>query len=199
MKKLELAGIVAVCGLTAACGNKAQQVAPTDGADTTVVVVNQNRTVFGICGDGSAMNTIQLITDSGDTLSLDVSEARENDKVFGGYGSGDKMAVLVNEDKTGAELVVNESTLLGSWVMPNPIDGSSIVGIALKDGGIAESIDQSTIVYRTWRIVDGRIEIQSMREGGGDEEETNVYDLVKLDADSLIYKNEEDLFEYGRQ
>lgn len=199
MKKLELAGIVAVCGLTAACGNKAQQVAPTDGADTTVVVVNQNRTVFGICGDGSAMNTIQLITDSGDTLSLDVSEARENDKVFGGYGSGDKMAVLVNEDKTRAELVVNESTLLGSWVMPNPIDGSSIVGIALKDGGIAESIDQSTIVYRTWRIVDGRIEIQSMREGGGDEEETNVYDLVKLDADSLIYKNEEDLFEYGRQ
>lgn len=199
MKKLELAGIVAVCGLTAACGNKAQQVAPTDGADTTVVVVNQNRTVFGICGDGSAMNTIQLITDSGDTLSLDVSEARENNKVFGGYGSGDKMAVLVNEDKTGAELVINESTLLGSWVMPNPIDGSSIVGIALKDGGIAESIDQSTIVYRTWRIVDGRIEIQSMREGGGDEEETNVYDLVKLDADSLIYKNEEDLFEYGRQ
>ncbi|MDO4309302.1 MAG: lipocalin family protein [Prevotella sp.] len=199
MKKLELAGIVAVCGLTAACGNKAQQVAPTGGADTTEVVVNQNRTVFGICGDGSAMNTLQLITDSGDTLSLGVSEARENGKVFGGYGSGDKMAVLVNADKTEAELVINESTLLGNWVMPNPIDGSSIVGIALKDGGIAESIDQSTIVYRTWKIVDGRIEIQLMREGGGDEEETNVYDLVKLDADSLIYKNEEDLFEYGRQ
>ena len=119
--------------------------------------------------------------------------------MFGGYGSGDKMAVLVNADKTEAELVINESTLLGNWVMPNPIDGSSIVGIALKDGGIAESIDQSTIVYRTWKIVDGRIEIQLMREGGGDEEETNVYDLVKLDADSLIYKNEEDLFEYGRQ
>lgn len=199
MKELKLIGVVAVCGMMAACGNKGQQ-APSSGAeDTVAVVVDQNKTVFGICGDGSAMNTMQLITDSGDTLTLSVAEARENSKVFGGYGSGDKMAVLLNADKTAAELVINETTLLGNWVMPNPIDGSSIVGIALKDGGIAESIDQSTIVYKTWKIVDGRIEILSMREGGGDEEETNVYDIVKLDADSLIYKNEEDLFEYGRQ
>lgn len=108
------------------------------------------------------------------------------------------MAVLLNDDKTVAQLVINETTLLGNWVMPNPLDGSSFVGISLKDGGIAESIDQSTIVYKTWRIVNGRIEIQSVREGGGDEEEINVYDIVKLDADSLVYKNEEDLFEYGR-
>lgn len=109
------------------------------------------------------------------------------------------MAVMLNADRSEAELVINETTLLGDWVMPNPLDGSSIVGISLKDGGIAESIEQSTIIYKTWKIVDGRIEILSVREGGGDVEETNVYDIVKLDDDSLIYKNDEDLFEYGRR
>ena len=144
------------------------------------------------------MNTLQMITDSGDTLSLSITDAKENGKVLGGYACGARIAVLLNDDKTVAQLVINETTLLGNWVMPNPLDGSSFVGISLKDGGIAESIDQSTIVYKTWRIVNGRIEIQSVREGGGDEEEINVYDIVKLDADSLVYKNEEDLFEYGR-
>lgn len=198
MRKTELIGMVAVGMFAGSCGNKDRQTVHEEEPDT-VVVVNQNKTVFGICGDGSAMNTLQLISDSGDTLTLGVTEARENGKVLGGYGCGDKMAVMLNADRSEAELVINETTLLGDWVMPNPLDGSSIVGISLKDGGIAESIEQSTIIYKTWKIVDGRIEILSVREGGGDVEETNVYDIVKLDDDSLIYKNDEDLFEYGRQ
>jgi hypothetical protein len=39
----------------------------------------------------------------------------------------------------------------------------------------------------------------AVREGGGEEEEINLYDLVKLNADSLILKDCEDLYEYGRQ
>ena len=39
----------------------------------------------------------------------------------------------------------------------------------------------------------------AVREGGGEEEEINLYDLVKLNADSLILKDSEDLYEYGRQ
>ena len=39
----------------------------------------------------------------------------------------------------------------------------------------------------------------AVREGGGEEEEINLYYLVKLNADSLILKDSEDLYEYGRQ
>lgn len=200
MNKSVLMMFVASIAVIAGCGGKSQQQSHDYGdEDSAIVYVNQNKTVFGICGDGSAMNTLQVITDSGDTLTLSLSEAKENGKVLGGYACGDRMAVLLNDDKTAALLSVNETTLLGNWVMPNPLDGSSEVGICLKDGGIAESIDQSTIMYKTWRIVDGRIEIMSVREGGGDEEETIVYDIVKLDADSLVYKNDEDIFEYCRK
>lgn len=199
MRKLKLIGSFCLGILVTSCDNRKQMPVYNTAESDTASVVSQSNVVFGVCGDGSAMNTMQLITDSGDTLTLSVTEARDNNKVFGGYGSGDRMSVLLNEDRSIAEIVINESTLLGNWVMPNPIDGSSVVGISLKDGGIAESIEQSTIVYKTWKIVDGRIEIMSVREGGGDEEETNVYDIVKLDADSLIYKNDEDLFEYSRR
>ena len=109
------------------------------------------------------------------------------------------MVVLPDTSKTVALLAINQTTLLGNWVMQNPIDGSDEVGICIKEGGIAESINQATIVYRTWRLVRGQLEIVNTREDGSGEEETNVYDLVKLTADSLVYKNLEDLYEYSRQ
>lgn len=183
-----------VCG----CGDRSKQAATTGDGDASANEAPADKTLFGICGDGSAMNTLQLITDSGDSLTLSVKDAKEQGRLFGGYASGDRMAVITDSARRVAELVINESTLLGNWVMPNPLDGSSTVGISLLDGGVAESIEQSTIIYKTWKIKDGRLEIVSVREGGGDFEETNVYDIRKLDGDSLIYGNDEDLFEYGR-
>ena len=162
-------------------------------------MANADPTIYGVCADGTAMNTLQLITDMGDTLSIDISEAQENGQVFGGMQVGDRMAVIPNADKTSAVLVINQGTLLGNWVMPNPLDGSDEVGISIKEGGIAEGIDQSTIVYRTWRLVRGKLEIVMMREGGSEEDEVCLYDIVKLGADSLVYKDAEETFEYSRQ
>lgn len=199
MKNKVLFTVIATAALMSACNNKAQQEAPVSQADTLEAVEDKNATVFGMCGDGSAMNTLQLIADNGDTLVLGLEEAHENNKVFGGYGCGDRMAVVLNDDKTEAELVINETTLLGNWLMPNPFDGSSVVGISLKDGGVAESIDQSGLNYKSWKIVDGKLEIVSVREGGSEEDETDIYEIRKLDADSLVFGNEDDVFEYGRQ
>lgn len=199
MKNKVLFTVIAAAALTSACNNKAQQEAPVSQTDTLETVEDKNATVFGMCGDGSAMNTLQLIADNGDTLVLGLEEAHENNKVFGGYGCGDRMAVVLNDDKTEAELVINETTLLGNWLMPNPFDGSSVVGISLKDGGVAESIDQSGLNYKSWKIADGKLEIVSVREGGSEEDETDIYEIRKLDADSLVFGNEDDVFEYGRQ
>lgn len=159
----------------------------------------KNTTLFGICGVASAMNTLQLIADNGDTLNLSVYRAKEHHKVHGGYACGDRMAVMPNQNRTEALLVINETTLLGDWLMLNPLDGSSEVGISLREGGIVEGINQSILIYRSWRIFNGKLELQLTREGGGDEEEVSHYDIVKLDADSLIFANNEDRFEYYRQ
>ena len=200
MKKLAYLALGAIAGMSfAACGNKQQQ-QTTMVSDTTIVDSSKIKdvTVFGLCGENAAMNSLQLITDMGDTLNLNIEEARENNQVFGNYAPGDRLAVVLSPDQKRVKTVINESVLMGNWLMPNPIDGSSEVGIRIKDGGIAESIEQPTIIYKTWKIIDGKLEITLVREGGGDEEETNWYTIDKLDADSLVYHLEDEVFEYGR-
>ena len=197
MKKILLMAFAAV--MFTQCGNKtAQNQAPTEEEDTISVVENEVM-VFGICGEGSAMNTLEVITDTGDTLNLSLEKAKEEGHVYGGYSVGDRIAVYLQKKDNEPLVVINETTLMGNWLMPNPIDGSSTLGMSIKDGGIAESINQPTIIFKTWKIVNGQLEITLVREGGGDEEETNSYSMEKLDADSLIFYGPEDRFEYGRE
>lgn len=195
----------AVFALGSCGGKQQQQTAEVDqDSENTEELVPRDKTIYGICTDGSAMNTLEMITDSGDTLRLSLTKANEAGKVFGGMQVSDRMAVVA--DKTGkeAEIVINLNTLLGDWVMPDPLDGSDEIGIRIKEGGVAESIDQSTIIYRTWKIFNGELEILLVREGGGDEEEENRYEILTLGADTLAYrtlnkpKDEIETFEYKR-
>lgn len=198
MRKLSFFTILAALTVMfGSCGNKTEKV-PFDNGDS-VNAAMADPTMFGVCGVETSMNTLQLITDTGDTLQLDLSAARDNEQVFGGLQVGDRMAVIANDNRTEAVMVINQAALLGNWVMPNPIDGSDEVGISIKEGGIAESIEQSSIIYKTWKLTRGKLEIVLIREGGTEEEETYFYDLVKLSPDSLIYKDSEDTFEYSRQ
>ena len=134
-----------------------------------------------------------------DTLTVSVTKARENGQVFGGYAVGDEMAITVNSDTTEATQVINKSTLNGNWVQPNPIDGSSETGISILKGGTAESINQSSIVYKSWRLFNGKLLIVATRDDGIDMEEVLYYTIERLTNDSLTISDSEDTFEYGRQ
>lgn len=200
MKKISVvvALVAAVVWTMSSCGGKTQAV-PFDNGDTIDMSVLQDPTIYGVCGEGTAMNVLQIITDLGDTIQLDLNYARENNQVYGGLQAGDRMAVVPNNNKTQALIVVNQAALLGNWVMPNPLDGSDEVGIRIKEGGIVEGIEQSSLTYKTWRLVRGKLEMIAVREGGGEEEEIMLFDFVKLAPDSLILKDSEDTYEYGRQ
>ena len=200
--------LILVAGTTImmSCGGRGggQQTAVAEDDTSAVNVIPTDKTLYGLCGDGTAMNTLQLLRDNGDTLVLSITNAMEAGQVFGGLQVGDRIAVLPNATNSEAVIVINQNALLGDWVMPNPIDGSSEVGIRIKEGGVAESIDQSSIIYKTWKLFNGRLEILSQRDGGGDEEELNLYELVKLGPDSLVYRTmnkpreEMETFEYSR-
>ena len=198
--------MAAVMILSGSCGGGKQQaqVEETPDSTTTENVILRDQTIYGICIDGTAMNTLEMITDSGDTLRLNLERAAEAGKVLGGLQVADRVAVVTDKSGQEAEIVINLNTLLGDWVMPDPLDGSDEIGIRIKEGGVAESIDQSVIIYRTWRIFNGDLEIQLVREGGGDEEEENRYEILALGADTLAYrtlnkpKDEIETFEYNR-
>ena len=117
---------------------------------------------------------------------------------------GDRLALMTNKKQTEATQVINMNYLLGDWVMPDPLDGSDEIGIRIKEGGVAESIEMTNITYRTWRIFNGKLEITSIREGGGEAEETNSFEIIKLSQDTLVYRainkpqDEIETFEYSR-
>ncbi len=198
MKKTLFFGIMAAVVLSiGGCGNKQQQ-NYDDYRDTTEVDVIDKPTIYGVAANTTTGDTLKLVTDNGDTLVIDITKAHKDMKVIGKIQQGDRMVVVSDPNKKYGEIVINQNMLLGDWIMPDPIDGGTNVGISIKEGGVAESIEMTNITYRTWKIVDGQLEIISIREGGGQEEEVNYYDITKLTADSLSYKNDEDSYEYSR-
>jgi hypothetical protein len=206
MKRLFFLSVASATMMLLSCGGNKQQAQGEETPETTEKenVILRDRTIYGICTDGTAMNTLEMTTDNGDTLTLSLTKAQENGKVFGGLQVTDRVAVVADSARQNALLVINLNTLMGDWVMPDPIDGSAEIGIRIKEGGVAESIDQSVIVYRTWKIFNGELEIELMREGGGDEEELNRYEILTLSADTLAYRtlgkprDETETFEYSR-
>jgi len=203
MKKLFFLSMAMVAMTMLSCGGRSHQ---AEREEDTVDVMDQIRdhTLYGLCGAIPSTSQLKVITDVGDTLTLDITPALENRKMLGSVRVGDRLAVMTNKNQTEASEVININLLLGDWVMPDPLDGSDEVGIRLKEGGVAESIEMTNITYRTWRIFNGKLEIISIREDGGESEETNYYDILKLTGDSLVYKtigkpqDEEDTFEYSR-
>ncbi|WP_052342167.1 lipocalin family protein [Xylanibacter brevis] len=159
----------------------------------------RDSTIYGFCTDKSTGDILQIITDAGDTLNINVANARENGDIKGGYNKGDEMAVVANGDSTIALLVINKTALLGNWVMPNPIDGSSETGISIRRSGSVEGIDQNAIIYKSWRIYNGKLQITSTREDGVDVDETFIYSIKRITPDSLVIQDAEETFEYSRQ
>ena len=183
--------------LLAGCGESLNKKVPFEEVNIAEVV--RDTMLYGFCGEGSAMNTLQIITDANDTITLNVAAAKDKNMVFGGYAVGDEMAVAVDKDTTMATMVINKSALHGNWVQPNPIDGSSETGISILKGGTAESIDQSSIVYKSWRLFNGKLQVVATRNDGIDLEEVLEFTIKKVTPDSLIIADSEDTYEYGRQ
>jgi hypothetical protein len=183
-------------------GNSHQAEREEDTVDVNDLI--RDHTLYGLCGAIPSTSQLKVITDTGDTLALDITRAIENRKMLGSIRVGDRLAVMTNKNQTEATEVININLLLGDWVMPDPLDGSAEIGIRIKEGGVAESIEMTNITYRTWRIFNGKLEITSIREGGGEAEETNYFDILKLSADTLVYKtigkpqDEEETMEYSR-
>lgn len=75
----------------------------------------------------------------------------------------------------GDSTQVDDSAMLGSWTMPDPIDTTKTMGVKLEAGGKASSINMATLPYSTWKILnDTTIEITGVSKGNG--QDINIKD-----------------------
>lgn len=204
---LYLSAVFMAATTTASCGSFRQGDPVGTVEEVDADYINRDSTLYGICGRATTTDRLQLLTDMGDTLIISMTEAKTERQVFGTIKTGDRLAVVANSDSTKALKIINVTAMLGDWVMEDNLDGGDEVGISLKDGGMAESINYTTIQYTSWRLINGQLELVNTRDDGIDFEEITLYNILYIGPDSLVFqeetrpdnKNREDLFEYSRQ
>ena len=178
--------LVLLSCLMACNGNKQKN---TDNSAATDTATAADSTLYGICGEGTAMHTLQLITLTGDTLNLsllpdDDDDADTRATVNGGLMCGDHLAVLATTTADGpiATKVINLTALMGR--------GASISrNFVIEEGGFVTSdIKAETRPYTSWKKFNGQLLL------GRD-----TFNIVTLGPDSLAIENHNGIYLYKRQ
>lgn len=179
-------GLLFLVLVLAACdAKKKQQIEDTD----EVAEVNDT-TVYGVCGEGTSMHSLELITDAGDTLvytllSQDAeTEVETPSDVQGGLMAGDKMAVTGHKtaDELVADRVINVTSLLGHWTS---IDKN----FTIEEGGTVRSaVKAETNPWTSWKILNGSLLLNR-----------DTFAIDGLSADSLYLENANGIFTFKRQ
>lgn len=171
-----------------ACNGNKQKGSDTDVNATATATADS--TLYGICGEGTAMHTLQLITLTGDTLNLSLlpDDAADPDAdaatVNGGLMCGDHLAVLATTTADGpvATKVINLTSLMGRWT-------SISRNFVIEEGGIVTSdVKAETHPYTSWKIYNGQLLL------GRD-----TFNIVTLGPDSLAIENHNGIYLYKRQ
>ena len=159
----------------------------------------------GYCLQGTTDQTLKMVTANGDTLYFNMADVKKKKQVFGTINPGDEIYVMLSSDSNEVRMVVNKSALLGKWVQPDPIDGSSDIGIEIKIGGDAKSYaypeSNNEVEYVSWRLFNGKMVIEERRDDGLSESEMRKFTIIKITPDSLILRADDDNeapFNFGR-
>lgn len=184
--------LVASIMLLALVGCNAKKEKPQPVAEVNDEIADS--TVYGVCGDGTSMHSLQLVTDAGDTLTYTIldSEADLDGEVSGGIVSnvegglmaGDKVAVtgLKVDGELIANRVINVTSLLGHWT-------SLDKNFEIEEGGtVRSSLKAETNPWTSWKILNGQLLLNR-----------DTFDITSLGADSLYIENQNGIYTFKRQ
>ncbi len=170
--------------LMAACHSKPQQNRHS-GVETSEQTSTQDSTIYGVCGDGTMMHSLQLITDGGDTITFALPDSETGiPTVVGGLLAGDRLAVVEGQPIDGersARKVINLTTLQGKWTS---IDKNFEI---LEGGEVKSDVEAEKNPWTTWKILNGKLLLNR-----------DTFDIDNLGSDSLYLENKVGIFVYKR-
>lgn len=170
----------------AGCQNKTSNNAGTDSHDNNTEAVEDNdSTIYGVCGEGTAMHTLELITDQGDTISYAISDEGDvQSDLEGGLFAGDRMAVTATEyqGEKVATRIINLTALLGKWTS---IDKNFEI---LEGGQVKSKVEAESHPWTSWKISNGLLVLSN-----------DTFAIDNLGADSLELENSNGIYTFKRQ
>jgi hypothetical protein len=181
MKKIFYVEIFAALVLVA-CNEQKRNVAKIQPVEEQ----NENdTTIYGVCGENTAMHTIELINGDGDTLQfmLNDEDAEPASEVEGGLLAGDRLAVVATkiDGENIATKVINLTTLQGKWTS---VDKNFEI---MEDGEVKSNVKAEANPWTSWRILNGRLLLNK-----------DTFDINELGADSMYLENGKGIFVYKR-
>ena len=175
-----VSAVLAVCLFSCNNNKSASQQHHDDNAD---MEIENDSTIYGVCGEDMGMSTFALITDQGDTLTM-VLEGGDNSEVKGGKMPGDRLAVTAIKNKDSENIVrnaINITTLLGKWIS---IDKNFEIQ---EDGTVKSTVQAEKNPWTSWKIVNGHLVLNR-----------DTFDIDNLGSDSLYLENKNGIFVYKR-
>ncbi|MBM6993701.1 MAG: hypothetical protein I3J02_10655 [Prevotella sp.] len=180
-----VASIFMTSFLLTGCNDKASKKIGHETDSTVVEDVVPDTTIYGTCGEGTAMHSLELITDAGDTLQYMIGENENGEQdIQGGLLVGDRLAVIEGESLDGektAQKIINLTTLLGKWV-------SLDKNFEILEGGVVKSnVKAESNPWTNWKILNGQLVLNK-----------DTFTIDKLGTDSLYLENRQGIFTYKR-
>ncbi|MFA6726691.1 MAG: hypothetical protein WCS17_00555 [Prevotella sp.] len=153
-------------------------------SNDSAAVCGTDSTVYGVCGDGTAMHTLELFTDAGDTVNYLIDDDDTQSAVKGGLFVGDRMAVIGHkgDGECIATNVINLTALMGKWTS---IDKN----FEIQEGGtVINYVKAETHPWTSWKICNGKLVLNR-----------DTFLVNNLGADSLYLENKDGIFAFKRK
>lgn len=141
-------------------------------------------TIYGVCGEGTSMHNLQLISDSGDTLEVFVDDENPS-LVKGGLLAGDRIALIAQKGGDGtwmAQNVINLTSLLGKWTS---LDKNFEI---IEGGEVKNHVKAEQNPWTSWKILNGKLLLNK-----------DTFAIDNLGPDSLYLENHVGIFTFKRQ
>lgn len=139
---------------------------------------------YGICGEGTSMHSLVLVTDNDGTLNLAINDDEETPCVLGGLMNGDRLTATYSKTAEGyvATKVINLTTMMGLWTS---LDKNFEM---YEDGSIKSNVSAETKSYTAWNMCNGNLILN-----------TDTFTVLELGPDSMMLENNSGIFVYKRQ
>ena len=141
-------------------------------------------TIYGVCGEGTSMHSLELISDAGDTLTVFIDD-EQPDIVQGGLLAGDRIALIGYKAQDGemlAQKVINLTSLLGKWTS---LDKNFDI---LEGGEVKNNVKAETNPWTSWKILNGKLLLNK-----------DTFAIDNLGPDSLTLENTQGIYVFKRQ
>lgn len=183
--------LIALSATLGSCGKqkKAPSATGNDSTQTEAVAVRDSA-LYGKLGEGTGMSCIEIITDGGDTLTLNKTDENTglSGKILGGTEHyNDRLTITTNASQESIITLVNLATLSRKW-QTHPDSIRMNLG---KNGKISGTWNGKN--YNQWNMCNAKLVLKEQKDAVL---ATDTFEIEDLNGDSLILKGKNATYKF---